>query len=74
MSTVQEIEAAISKLAPADVWTLKARLDDLCNDLWDAQIAEDAQPGGPLDRLAEEALREIEAGETQALDDFLRHP
>lgn len=74
MSTVQEIEAAISQLPPGEVWTLKARLDEFCDKLWDAQIEEDARPGGPLDRLAQEAIREIDAGETQPLDDFLRHP
>ena len=62
MSTVAEIEAAIARLPRKALWELKERLDRRCEAEWDAQIAEDAQAGGPLDRLAQEAIAEFKAG------------
>jgi hypothetical protein len=62
MSTVKEIEAAIEKLPRHELWQLKAHLDRRCEEDWDAQIAEDARPGGPLDKLAQEAIAEFKAG------------
>lgn len=62
MSTVQEIEAAIEKLPRSELWQLKAHLDRRCAEDWDAQIEEDARPGGPLDKLALRAMSEFKAG------------
>jgi hypothetical protein len=62
MNTVQEIETAIEKLPRHELWRLKAQLDRRCAEDWDAQIEEDARPGGPLDTLAQEAISELEAG------------
>ncbi len=62
MSTVAEIEAAIARLPRKDLWELKRHLDRRCEADWDAQIEEDARPGGPLDRLAEEAIADFKAG------------
>lgn len=62
MSTVQEIEAAIEKLPRRELWQLKAHLDRRCEADWDAQIEEDARPGGPLDKLAQQAMSEFKAG------------
>jgi hypothetical protein len=62
MSTVAEIEAAIARLPRKELWELKQRLDRRCEAEWDAQLEEDAQPGGPLDRLAKEAIAEFKAG------------
>lgn len=67
MSTVAEIEAAIARLPRKQLWELKARLDRRCEAEWDAQIEEDARPGGPLDRLAEEAIAEFRAGRATPL-------
>jgi hypothetical protein len=38
---------------------------------WDAQIARDAQPGGPLDKIVQRARADIAAGRTLPLDEFL---
>jgi hypothetical protein len=62
MSTVAEIEAAIARLPRKELWKLKDRLDRRCEAEWDAQIEEDAQAGGPLDGLAQEAIAEYKAG------------
>jgi hypothetical protein len=62
MSTVAEIEAAIARLPRKELWELKERLDRRCEAEWDAQIQEDARSGGPLDRLAREAIAELNAG------------
>ena len=62
MSTLQEIESAIEKLPRQELWQLKAHLDRRCEEDWDAQITEDARPGGPLDKLAQGAIAEFEAG------------
>lgn len=62
MSTLQEIEAAIEKLPRKELWELKALLDRRCESDWDAQIEEDARPGGPLDKLAKQAIEDFKAG------------
>jgi hypothetical protein len=59
MSTVQEIEAAISKLSEADFAELRGWI-------WERDIESDAV-SGKLDYLAEEALQEHRAGKTRRL-------
>jgi hypothetical protein len=59
MSTVQEIEAAISKLSEAD-------LAELRSWIWERDIERDAA-SGKLNYLAEEALQEHRAGKTRRL-------
>lgn len=61
MSTVQEIEAAITKLAPEDVVRLRQWLDEYEANQWDEQIASDMESGA-LDALADEALRDLDEG------------
>lgn len=67
MSTVAEIEAAIERLPRKDLWELKNRLDRRCEADWDAQIEQDARPGGPLDRLSQEAIAEFNRGDCTPL-------
>ena len=67
MSTVTEIEAAISKLPRKDLWRLKEEPDRQCQADWDAQIEEDARSGGPLDRLARKAMADFKAGRCRPL-------
>jgi hypothetical protein len=67
MSTVTEIEAAISRLPRKDLWRLKEELDRRCQADWDAQIEEDARSGGPLDRLARKAMADFKAGRCRPL-------
>jgi hypothetical protein len=59
MSTVQEIEAAISKLSETDFAELRGWI-------WERDIESDAV-SGKLDYLAEEALNEHRSGKTKQL-------
>ncbi len=73
MSTAAEIECAIQTL-PSDeyakllVWLDERRAAQVDAD-WEAAIL-----SGKFDRLAERAARDIEAGETVPLEEFLRRP
>ena len=67
MSTIAEIENAIDGLPREEFFKLMERLRTKQNELWDRQMEKDAQPGGVLDRLAEEALAEYRAGKTRPL-------
>jgi hypothetical protein len=62
VSTIAEIESAIARLPRKELWELKRRLDRRCEAEWDSQIEEDARAGGPVDRLAQEAIAEFKAG------------
>jgi hypothetical protein len=55
MSTVQEIESAISQLSAEDLAALRAWFAEFDAQLWDRQLEEDVA-AGRLDALAEEAL------------------
>jgi hypothetical protein len=67
VSTIAEIENAIDGLPREEFFKLMERLRTKQNELWDRQMEKDAQPGGALDRLAEEALAEYRAGKTRPL-------
>jgi len=67
MVTGDEIENAIGALPRSEFLRLYDRLRMKHSELWDQKMAEDAQPGGPLDRLAEEAIAEYRAGQTMRL-------
>jgi len=73
MSTLAQIEAAIGRLPRQELWQLKEFVDRRCEDDWDTQFEADVR-AGKLDKLAEQAVQEIEAGETKPLDELLRHP
>ena len=66
MSTIQEIESAITKLKPEEIRTVGKWLDELREQMWDKQIEADAQ-AGRLDKLMEEAKRDFEAGRCKPL-------
>jgi hypothetical protein len=61
MSTVKEIESAISKLAPAEVHQVADWLQDYREELWDRQIAADAA-AGKLDGMIRHAQADFRAG------------
>lgn len=61
MSTVQEIEEAISQLSEIDRARLRDWLENLDLDEWDKQIADD-EAAGRLDALADEALKDVREG------------
>tara|TARA_A100001037_G_scaffold303448_1_gene337486 strand:- start:889 stop:1104 length:216 start_codon:yes stop_codon:yes gene_type:complete len=65
MSTVEEIEAAIEKLPKPEFLRLKDWMQDRFEDDWDRQFTEDAA-SGKLDAVAQEALAEHRAGDSEA--------
>jgi hypothetical protein len=66
MSTIQEIEAAISQLSESDRAKLRDWLANLDQDEWDKQIADD-EAAGRLDALADEALKDLREGRCSEL-------
>ena len=72
MSTVEEIERAIEELPQGEIKKLTDRLIARREAAWDQQIESDAA-SGKLDALWAEAEKEIDAGETMTLDEFLDH-
>ena len=61
MSTVQEIEDAISKLPPEGLAVLRAWFAEFDAAAWDRQFELDVAEGR-LDGLAEEALQDLREG------------
>jgi hypothetical protein len=61
MSTVMEIEKAIEKLPPDELFELTHWISSRFSDEWDRQIEIDIS-SGRLDDLAAEALQEYRAG------------
>lgn len=66
MSTVEEIENAISKLPKEEFTRLQKWLDEFQAKVWDQEFEEDARTG-KLDKLAEEAIKEFHAGNCKEL-------
>lgn len=61
MSTVQEIERAVSQLPPEDLTAFRAWFAEFDGELWDKQFEADVS-AGRLDKLAEEALQDLREG------------
>jgi hypothetical protein len=70
MSTVAEIEAAISNLPPQDFAQVRDWLLERDNLLWDKQIEEDAK-AGRLDHIIKEIESDIAAGRTKPLNEVI---
>ncbi len=66
MTKLEDIEAAVAKLSPADLKKLRAWLDELEERLFDEKIERDAK-AGKLDKLAAKAIAEDDAGTTSDL-------
>ncbi|MTD95991.1 hypothetical protein GIW81_16755 [Hyphomicrobium sp. xq] len=66
MTSLEEIEAAVAQLSPADLKKLRAWLDELDERLFDEKIERDAK-AGKLDKLAAKAIAEDDAGTTSEL-------
>ncbi len=64
MSTVTEIESAISQLPQQEFWKLAEWFDGVRERTWDEQIEADAKAGN-LDFLFEEAEAARQAGANQ---------
>jgi hypothetical protein len=61
MTTLQEIERAISQLSPEELATFRAWFAEFDADTWDRQFESDAA-AGRLDALAKEALQHLQEG------------
>jgi hypothetical protein len=70
MSTVAEIEAAISNLPPHDFAQVRDWLLERDNLLWDKQIKEDAITGR-LDHVIAEIESDIAAGRVKPLNEVI---
>jgi hypothetical protein len=58
MSTVSDIESAVSRLSPESLAEFRAWFTEFDSDQWDAQIERDAACG-KLDVVADEALADL---------------
>jgi hypothetical protein len=61
MSSVKEIEAAVSKLSGEDLSLFRTWFADFDAEAWDRQFEQDVK-AGRLDGLAEEALHDLVEG------------
>lgn len=66
MSTVQEIEAAISRLSEEELDRLREWFIELDASKWDAEFEQDALAGS-LDRHSGEAIAAFRSGKCTAL-------
>ena len=66
MTKLETLEKAIVELSDEERAKLRAFLDELEADLWDAQIERDAK-AGKLDKLIEEARGDFAAGRSRKL-------
>lgn len=61
MSTLQDIERAVSQLSPEELAAFRAWFAEFDAQMWDRQIEEDVA-AGRLDGLAEKALQHLREG------------
>jgi hypothetical protein len=66
MSSVEEIEQAVSQLAPSDLAVFRRWFEQFEADLFDRAIERDAL-SGKLDRLAEQAIAQHRKGFSREL-------
>jgi len=66
MTTVEDIERAISQLAPAELDRFRAWFETFDAQRFDERIEREVR-AGKLDRMADEALAEHRAGRTREL-------
>lgn len=66
MSTLEQIEAAILTLPSNEFEQLKKWLLDLDYDRWDKQLEQDIA-AGKIEALANEAVKDFEAGNCQEI-------
>lgn len=64
MSAVDDIKRAIEQLPKPEFWRLSEWVIRKHEEEWDRQIEEDIR-AGKLDKLAEEAVEEYQAGKTR---------
>ena len=64
--SVVEIESAIQQLPPGELAKLARWFEEFHADAWDQQLEQDINAGN-LDRLADDAISEFEAGNCREL-------
>lgn len=72
MTTLAEIETAITMLPPNDVQQLAHWLQNYVNDLWDHQLEADLK-SGKLDSLISRAEIDIAAHHFKSLDEVIHN-
>ena len=72
MTTLREIEAAITQLSETDARQLSEWLQDYLDESWDRQIEQDLE-SGKLDTLIAKAEAEIASSQVRDLDEILRN-
>ena len=66
MSTIEDIEKAVTRLSPDDLARFRAWFEEFEAGKFDRKIERDAQ-SGRLDRLAEQALMDYRDGRAREL-------
>lgn len=66
MSTVQEIEQAVSRLSLEELARFREWFDEFDAKVWDKQFEADAK-SGKLDKLANQAIADFRAGKYKEL-------
>jgi hypothetical protein len=66
MSTVKEIESAVSKLSRDELQSFRSWFQEFDAEAWDRQFENDVH-AGRLDSLADEALGDLRAGRCKEL-------
>ena len=66
MSQVEMLEQTIRQLSPGEMTAFRAWFVEFDAAEWDRQIEMDCE-SGKLDRLAESAIEEYQAGKTKAI-------
>jgi hypothetical protein len=61
MSTIEEIQTAVSELSPEELSVFRAWFAEFDAKVWDQEFEQDVA-AGRLDALAEEALRDLREG------------
>lgn len=61
MSTIQEIQTAVSELSPEELSVFRAWFAEFNAKAWDQEFEQDVT-AGRLEALAEEALRDLHEG------------
>jgi len=72
MTTLSEIEAAITELSEHDARQLSEWLQNYLDQIWDRQIEQDLE-SGQLDTLIARAEADIDSNQVRELDEVLRH-
>lgn len=66
LSTVLEIERAVSQLSPQELARFREWFEKFDAEIWDKQFEEDAK-SGKLDKLAHQAIADLRAGKFKEL-------